>query len=64
MIDVFGYLLHDRKYGVEDLKLPENSFLTSIMFEDVTSLYLSSYHKNFHRAFKVLTHIVPLQMVN
>ena len=43
VVDILGYMLDDQKYGVEGLKLLDNSFLTSIMFADDTSLYLACY---------------------
>ena len=39
--DIFVYMLDDQKYGVEGLKLLDQSFLTSLMFVDDTILYLS-----------------------
>ena len=47
-------MLNDQNYGVEGLILLDNSFLTSIMFADDTSLYLSDYAENLDRAFKIL----------
>ena len=47
-------MLDDQKYGVEGLKLPDNSFLTSIMFTNDNSLYLVSYPENLDQAFKVI----------
>ena len=52
--DIFGNILDDQKYRVLDLKLPDNSFLISIMFADDTSLYLLGVPKNLDRAFKIL----------
>ena len=54
VVDILGYTLDDKKYGVLVLKLSDNSFLTSIMFADDTSLYLSGVPKNLDRAFKIL----------
>ena len=52
--DVLGYMLDDSKYGTQSLKLPNHSYLTSIMFADDTSLSLLGYLKNINKAFKVL----------
>ena len=54
MADILGYMLEDEKYGVEGLKLPHQSYLTSIMLADDTTLYLLGYLVNLDRAFKVL----------
>ena len=52
--DILGYMLDDQKYGVVGLKLLDNFILTSIMFVDDTSLYLSGFPENLDKAFKIL----------
>ena len=54
VVHVLGYMLDDAKDGVEGLILLDNSYLTSIMFADDTSIYLLGYLQNLDRAFKVL----------
>ena len=54
VVDVLGYMLDDKKYGLQGLLLLVNSSLTSILLADNTFLYLLENFENIDKTFKVL----------
>ncbi len=53
--NVLGYMLADRKYGVEGLSLPKGGLIRDQTFTDDTALYLKGTPPNLDKAQRVLT---------